>query len=227
MNQKLHSKESVAVWDWSVRVFHWSLPLLLFALWFTRLETEKHMIFAQLLMGVLIYRLLWGFIGTPYARFTHFIYGPRSIGCYLLRFFQKDKPLYLSHNPLGGIMVLVLMGAVTFQLITGLFIDDWIYPGPLNDLVARSTADWMGRWHHRFFDVLLVLVGLHVTAILLYKIKGEGLLLAMLSGKKSLTPGQQAADLRADAKNLGFPWVRFGIAAALALVTVLWVFHWR
>lgn len=215
--------QNIKVWDWSIRVFHWSLPLVLFALWYTRLDTEVHMMFAQLLMGLLLYRVIWGFIGTPYARFRHFLYGPKAVLGYLKNFFSKNKPVYVSHNPLGGLMVLVLLTALGFQLMTGLFIDDFIFPGPLYDQVSRSTSNWMTDWHHIFFDYLLVLIGLHVLAILVYKIKGEGLLKAMFTGRKQLdkkTEDAQAGDLSR------FPWLRFSLAVILAVLPVIWIFHW-
>ncbi len=214
--------QNIKVWDWSIRVFHWSLPLLIFALWYTRLDTETHMIFAQLLMGLLIYRIIWGLVGTPYARFGHFLYGPARLVAYLRGFFTQNKPFYLSHNPLGGVMVLVLLGALGFQLMTGLFIDDFIFPGPLYDLVSRSTSGWMTDWHHRFFDYLLVLIGLHVTAILVYKLKGEGLVKPMLTGSKPTAA--QPEDLKPQVA--GFPWLRFAIAVVFSVLPVLYVFHW-
>lgn len=215
--------QKVKVWDWSIRVFHWSLPILLFALWYTRIDTDVHMIFAQILMGVLVYRLIWGVIGTPYARFGHFLYGPQRFWQYLIHFFSQNKPVYLSHNPMGGVMVLVLLGALSFQLITGLFTNDWIFPGPLSQYVSSSTAQWMMDWHHRFFDYLLILIGLHLTAILVYRIKGEGLVWAMLSGRKKV-----GAEGIADAAQqpIVFPWWRFVLAVGLSLASVGWVFHY-
>lgn len=216
--------QNIKVWDWSIRVFHWSLPLVIFALWYTRLDTETHMIFAQVLMALLLYRLIWGVIGTPYARFSHFLPSPKSLWLYLTRFFSKDKPLYLSHNPLGGLMVVVLLAALGFQLLTGLFVEDFLFPGPLYDLVSRSTSSWMTDWHHRFFDYLLALIALHLLAILIYKLKGEGLLKAMLTGQKQAS--RPPEDLLVSNERSGFPWWRFVLAVTLAVLPVLWIFHW-
>lgn len=219
--------QNIKVWDWSIRVFHWSLPLLIFLLWLSQRNgnLEHHFLFGQLLTGLLVYRLIWGFIGTPYARFSHFLPGPKRVLTYVGRFFSADKSLYLSHNPLGGLMVLVLLGAVSFQLITGLFTtDDIFYFGPLYDTVSRSTSAWMSRWHHVFFDWLLVLIGLHLLAILIYRLRGEGLVKAMFTGNKA--PARQPEDeLSAKAMQV-FPWVRFALAALVALLVVLVIFHW-
>lgn len=215
--------QDIKVWDWSIRVFHWMLPLVLFALWYTRLDTETHQLFAQLLMFLLLYRLIWGVIGTPYARFKHFLYGPKALLGYIKGFLSRDKPVYASHNPLGGLMVVVLLSAMGFQLLTGLFIDDFLFPGPLFNEVSRATSSWMTDWHHRFFYYLLVLIGLHLTAILVYKLKGEGLVKAMITGRKSLK--QPAKDVP-KANLQGFPWWRFVLAVFLAALPVVWIFYW-
>lgn len=218
--------QNIKVWDWSIRVFHWSLPLLIFLLWFSQSEgeMERHFLFGQILLGMLVYRVIWGFIGTPYARFKHFLYGPKTFFVYFKNFFSGNKPRYLSHNPMGGFMVLVLMGAVSFQLVTGLFTSDEIFfEGPLYSLVSESLSSWMSRWHALFFNVLLILIGLHLAAILLYKIKGEGLVKAMLNGKKEASDQDQ--DLLAADAMQNFPWLRFIFAAALAIAFVLLVFN--
>lgn len=218
--------QNIKVWDWSIRIFHWCLPLLIFLLWLTQRNNnmEHHFLMGQLLMGLLVYRLIWGVIGTPSARFTAFIYGPKALWFYVKNFFTPRKPVYLGHNPPGGLMVLVLLGAVSFQLITGLFTtDDIFYFGPLYDSVARSTSSWMSRWHHLFFDWLLLLIAAHLLAILVYKLRGEGLVKAMFSGNKTLKKLPQDNEQQLNAT---FPWVRFVVTVVLAVLSVLLVFHW-
>lgn len=219
-------KHNINVWDWSIRVFHWSLPILIFLMWFSQDqdEMERHFLFGQLLLGLLTYRLIWGVIGTPYARFKHFLYGPKVFIHYAKHFFSANKPRYLSHNPMGGFMVFVLMGAVIFQLITGLFTTDDIFiEGPLYDTVSRSISAWMTGWHSLFFDGLLILIGLHLVAIILYKIRGEGLVKAMISGKKEMTEQDQDRLVLENADS--FPWLRFAIAVALSVLPVIYIFH--
>jgi cytochrome b len=179
------------------------------------------MLFAQLLMFLLLYRLIWGVIGTPYARFGHFVYGPRTLQAYTKHFFTGKKPLYLSHNPLGGLMVLVLLLALGLQLMTGLFIDDFIFPGPLYDRVPGVVSDWMTHWHPRVFKILLGLIALHLLAIFIHRLKGEKLAKAMLTGKKHLN--SQACDFQAEP--LVFPWAKFVFAVILAILPVGVVFY--
>lgn len=216
----------VKVWDWSVRVFHWSLPVLLYLLWHSAGEDlDRHMLFARLMLGLLLYRIIWGVIGTPYARFSHFVYHPGHILAYLRAAFGPEKPLYLSHNPLGGIMVLAMLGTLLFQASTGLFTtDDIFYNGPLYDSVSREISDRMTRWHKSwFYDGLLLLVGLHLLAIGLYKLRGEGLVKAMITGRKAADAGQ-VADLR-EPHPQAFPWLRFVPAVALAYGLVWLIFN--
>lgn len=222
-----NSSRDVKVWDWSIRVFHWCLPVLIFLMWFSndQGEMERHFLFGQVLLGLLTYRLIWGVIGTPYARFKHFLYGPKAFIAYAKGFFSDNKLRYLSHNPMGGLMALVLMGAVVFQLVSGLFTTDDIFmKGPLYDTVSRSTSAWFTRWHSLFFDGLLVLIGLHLAAVALYKLRGEGLVKAMFSGKKESTEQDQDRLIADEVES--FPWFRFVFAVAVSVSLVVGIFYY-
>ncbi|WP_298717156.1 cytochrome b/b6 domain-containing protein [uncultured Oceanisphaera sp.] len=224
MNASSH--HPVHVWDWSIRLFHWSLPLLLFLLWRSAGEDmDQHMLFAQLLLGLLLYRIIWGFIGTPYARFSHFIYHPGRIIGYLRASLTPHKPVYLSHNPLGGIMVLVMLATLLFQAGTGLFAtDDIFYEGPLYRYVSGATVSWMTDWHKSwFYDGLLLIIGLHVLAIALYRLRGENLVKPMLTGHKE-APINRVAD-RLERHPQAFPWLRCMLSAALAAGTIWALFN--
>lgn len=224
-------KDEVKVWDWSIRVFHWSLPILLFLLWFSATQSENfdalehHMILAQILLGLMIYRIIWGVIGTPAARFSRFITGPTTWWVYASSLLKRQPIHYLGHNPIGGMMVLILLGVVSFQLMTGLFTsDDILFSGPLVNSVSNDTSRWMSRWHKSFFDWILVLVALHLIAITLYKLLGEGLVKAMITGRKP------AIDNAPDQKKVlpapeKFPWGRFVIAVVIAGGIVFYLFH--
>ncbi|MFP2768888.1 cytochrome b/b6 domain-containing protein [Oceanisphaera sp. KMM 10153] len=223
---KASSHHQIHVWDWSIRLFHWSLPLLLFLLWQSAGDDmEQHMLFAQLLLGLLLYRIIWGFIGTPYARFGHFIYHPGHIIAYLRASLTPHKPVYLSHNPLGGVMVLVMLGTLLFQAGTGLFAsDDIFYEGPLYSYVSGATTSWMTDWHKSwFYQGLLLIIGLHVLAIVLYRLRGEGLVKAMITGHKQ-TPIDRVMD-RLEQNIHAFPWLRFALSVALAAGTIWTLFN--
>lgn len=216
----------IKVWDWSIRVFHWSLPVLLFLLWRSAGDDmDQHMLLAQILLGLLTYRIIWGIMGTPYARFSHFIYHPKHIVRYFLASTKPNKPIYLSHNPVGGIMVLVLLATLLFQVTSGLFSsDDIFYNGPLYKHASNATTDLMTFLHKKWFYYgILVLVGLHLLAILAYRIRGEALVKAMVTGHKQVAPARIADQHTSE---LTFPWARFVVAVALAALPVWILFYY-
>lgn len=217
---------SIKVWDWSIRVFHWSLPVLLFLLWRSAGDDmDQHMLLAQLLLTLLMYRIIWGFIGTPYARFSHFIYHPKHIFRYFLASAKPNKPIYLSHNPVGGIMVLVILATLLFQLATGLFAsDDIFYNGPLYMYTSGATTKLMTFLHKKwFYWGILLIVGMHILAIVMYRLRGEGLVKAMVTGHKRVAVGRVADKLPIHAT---FPWLRFVVALALAALPAWILFYY-
>ncbi|ART82368.1 cytochrome B [Oceanisphaera profunda] len=216
----------IKVWDWSIRVFHWSLPVLLFLLWRSAGDDmDQHMLLAQMLLTLLMYRIIWGFIGTPYARFSHFIYHPKHIFRYFLASAKPNKPIYLSHNPVGGIMVLVILATLLFQLTTGLFAsDDIFYNGPLYMYASGATTKLMTFLHKKwFYWGILLIVGMHILAIVMYRLRGEGLVKAMVTGHKRVAVERVADKLTIHAS---FPWLRFVVALALAVLPAWMLFYY-
>jgi len=188
----------VFVWDISVRLFHWSLVALIVGLFITAEvmdgAIELHATFGRAAIVLVLFRLMWGFVGSSYARFTQFIRGPITVISYA-RSLLGQKPQFIAgHNPLGGWMVVVLLITVLTQATLGLFAnDDILFDGPLSYLVSKDTSDFITGLHADLFAMLLVLVGLHVAAIVWHKLfKGEDLISAMFSGFKVLSPGTEA-----------------------------------
>jgi cytochrome b len=184
------SDQATAVWDWPVRVFHWALVALLAACWATAEAgidyMHWHMRCGYAVLTVVLFRLLWGVIGSDSARFAGFIRGPRAVWRYARAWFSARPLHYLGHNPLGGWMVLALLGVVATQAGTGLFANDDIYnEGPLASLVSGDTSALLTAIHKINFNLLLAAVGLHVAAVLLYLWRGDNLLRPMLNGRKS------------------------------------------
>lgn len=217
----------VRVWDWTLRLVHWSFPVLIFLLWFSQKEghLDRHILFAQILTGVILYRIIWGFIGTPYAKFSHFIYCPKKILAYAKAFFSGKKPFYLGHNPLGALMVFGLLAAMALQLVSGLFVsDDFLYDGPYYNLVSRSFSGQMAFIHQNFFNILLAFIALHILAVLVYRLMGENLVKPMLTGSKEVANNSPAAEDQQEAL-ASFPWLRFVLAAGLALVLTLLIYY--
>jgi cytochrome b len=206
----------VRVWDPLLRLVHWSFPLLIPALWWTA-ENDKwalHKRLGLVLLGLLVFRVLWGFLGPETARFSQFVKGPRAVLAYLR---DGAGAKVIGHSPLGGWSTLVLLGAMLAQVSLGLFAGDPFdgTTGPLNALVGVSLADAITELHETFFWVIAGLAGLHLAAICFYAAKGDDLLSPMVGG--NIPP-------RAGAVGIGpMPWGRGLIACALAAALALWV----
>lgn len=185
--------QAVKLWDIPTRLFHWSLLLLIAACWWSSTENgdmELHFRSGYAVLALLLFRLMWGVIGSSSARFASFIASPRAVTDYLVRIKKGKVVCNIGHNPAGGWMVLALIGTVFFIVLTGLLSnDDMMLEGPLASYAGKHLSDMSTALHEQSFDVLLGLVTLHVAAVLLYLIfKKENLLLPMLTGIKQLPP---------------------------------------
>ncbi len=194
--------EKRLVWDLPLRAFHWLLFLSIVGLWVTGKSDadymdwltkhfditwmEWHFRIGYFVIGLLLFRIIWGFIGPKHARFVNFVPGPVKFFSYLGGVFKRDSKPAIGHNPMGAVMVLVLLASVGLQAFTGLFTsDDIVWAGPYNSAVNSDLANKMGAIHHENYEILLVLVGVHIAAILYYAIwKRQRLVPAMVTGKK-------------------------------------------
>src|SRR6201996_201770 len=157
-------KDLRLVWDLPTRLFHWLLVATLISLYVTAKtgNTPWHMRLGYFMIGLLIFRVVWGLVGPRHARFVNFIKGPTSIGQYL-----KGGIISVGHNPLGAGMVVLMLLLLVGQVTTGLFsTDDIAYVGPYNPSVAHDLAEKLTAWHHRNFNFILGAVVLHLCAIL-------------------------------------------------------------
>jgi cytochrome b len=175
----------INVWDPLLRLTHWSFPLLIPAMWWTA-ETKKWGLHKQLglvLLGLLVFRILWGFFGPETARFSQFVKGPRVVLTYL-RGGTGGGVKAIGHSPLGGWSTLALLGAMLIQATLGLFAGDPFdgTTGPLNALVGTRLADRVTDLHETFFWAIAGLVALHLAAITFYAAKGDDLLSPMIGG---------------------------------------------
>lgn len=178
------------VWDLPVRLFHWLLVLSLGGQWVTAEVLEDamdiHFYIGYFTLGLVIFRLLWGFVGTKYARFSNFIAGPKAVIGYVKSLGFEQKSFTVGHNPLGGLLlpaVLLLVGA---QAISGLFTtDDIINAGPYYESVDAAVQEVMQWLHHNLFDVLIYLIVVHLLAIAWYRwaLKHD-LIIPMMTGRK-------------------------------------------
>jgi len=177
----------LSVWDWPLRVFHWLLVVCVIGAYTTGelggSLTEWHLIMGRLTLGLIVFRLLWGFIGTQSAQFKQFFPTIHR----LKRYFKGERH-QLGHNPLGALSVFALLFSLMALLLTGLFAnDDIAYEGPLYAIIGKALSDQLTGWHGALVNVLLGLVVLHVGAIFYYLLhKKINLIRPMLTGCKEV-----------------------------------------
>jgi cytochrome b len=208
----------VRVWDAPTRLVHWLLVALVSFSWWSAAHhrMEYHRYSGSALLGVLAFRIYWGFCGSSTARFSQFVKGPRSIWSYLRSRAPHSSP---GHNPLGALSVILLLTLLLAQVALGLFsVDiDGIESGPLSHFVSFEAGRACARLHRCGFDVLRYFVVLHVAAVAFYALfKRENLVKPMFTGWK--TWSQQPPPRVKFAP----PWYAL-IGVALAAGLVWWI----
>ena len=181
---------AVKVWDIPTRLFHWVLVVLVIISITTAKSGPTAMHYHEwcgvTILIVVLFRIVWGFIGGQESRFKAFVRGPLAVRRHVGSLFRRDSAPHLGHNPLGGWSVLLLLAALIVQAGTGLFAnDDILTEGPLYDWVSKDTSDWLTGIHHLNQYVLLALIAVHIGAIAFYLVyKKENLIFPMISGVK-------------------------------------------
>lgn len=180
------SMATVRIWDLPTRLFHWLFAASVIGAVLTVKVggswMDWHLPLGITALVLLVFRLIWGFTGSRYARFVNFVRCPRQTLIYLREKHATDTP---GHNPLGAWSVLALLLVVGIQAITGLFTTDEILTqGPLNQFVSGDFASLMSSIHKFNEKPLFILVGLHLIAIVIYAIKGKRLVPPMITGDK-------------------------------------------
>ena len=179
-----------ALWDWQVRVCHWLMVVLIVACWWTAENHEivYHSYCAYALLGVVLFRIYWGFFGSSTARFAQFIKKPSAVAQYVKTLPQRQGGVSAGHNALGGYSVLVLLALMLLQIGLGLFsIDvDGFDGGPFADYLRFKTSREIAEWHEVTFNVLLGFIVLHIVAVVYYLVwRRQNLTAAMIHGKTS------------------------------------------
>jgi cytochrome b len=192
----------VRVWDLPTRLFHWALAVCIVASAISGYRGGDAMVWHARLgyavLALLLFRIVWGFVGGRWSRFASFLYSPGSVLNYLRGKAHPDH--VVGHNPLGAASVFAMLAFLLAQVATGLIGDDEIaFAGPLNKFVETSKG-LAATWYHKRIGqwVLLGLVVLHVAAVLYYLWKkNDNLIKPMLHGDKKL--GGAVATSRDDA----------------------------
>jgi cytochrome b len=170
------SMQKILVWDWPVRLGHWLMAGAFALAWLTA-DSESlrlvHVLAGATVLGVATFRLIWGAIGTRYARFTEFVHGPSRVGRYLGSLFRLQPEHHVGHNPAGGWAIILLLG---LGILTGLA--GW---GIYNEIGGHLLEEL----HEGLATGMLLVVIVHVAGVISGSIlDGENLIRAMLNGYK-------------------------------------------
>jgi cytochrome b len=190
----------VRVWDLPTRLFHWALATLVIAAIVTVKiggnAMQWHFYCGYAVLCLLAFRLLWGILGTRFARFSSFIFSPVTIVKHVGEMKDGRAQRYLGHTPIGSLSVLSILLVVLLQASSGLFSnDDIASEGPLVKFISKETSDKFS-WFHSDVNAWLIygLIGLHIAAVVFYYFrKKEDLVTPMLTGDKEW---HEATDVR-------------------------------
>jgi cytochrome b len=196
------------VWDAPVRVFHW-LMVLSFAVAWLSSDSERwklvHITAGYTMVFLVVFRILWGLVGTRHARFTDFVRGPRAVFSYLGSLLRRQPEHHTGHNPAGGLAVLALLGLALLTAATG-----WANYNELG-------GEWLEDVHEALATGMLALVLVHIVAVVVSsRLHRENLVAAMIHGRK---PVPTSEGIRA-------PW-RSIAAVVLAVVLGFWWLQWQ
>ena len=209
----MNTTNSIKVWDIAVRVFHWSLALAFTVAWLSEDLEDLHVIAGYTVLGLISFRVVWGFIGPKYARFSNFVYSPAEIRQYMKDLMRANPKHYLGHNPAGGAMVIMLLVCLFGATLTGLKLYGVEGHGPLaqsettyniaainpvsnayadddKDKKKESpTEEFWEETHEVFSNISLFLVIFHILGVLFSSmIENENLVKAMITGRKQTPP---------------------------------------
>ena len=225
-----NARVAIKVWDLWIRLFHWGLVAAVLVSFYTTktdgvpflFPIEVHAQAGYLVLGLLVFRWLWGMLGSVYTRFSTFLYSPAQTATYSKTLLKRQTNAYASHNPLGGWMVVIMLLSLSFQAVSGLFLsDDIFFQGPLYGLFGQDISNQLRTLHYFNSDLLLTLIGLHLIGLIVHKIFGEPLLTAMFSGTKHLR--QQPVDARNESLHSTTLRLRAIGALFIAAGVVLWL----
>jgi cytochrome b len=219
-------KLPMRVWDAPVRLFHWGIVLLIASSYIT-IELgwiHLHLWAGFTMLAALLFRIVWGFVGSDTARFSQFLRSPLAGLRYLSHMFRREEDTEIGHNAAGGWMVLLLILLLVAQVATGLCSntdEDFMVNGPLAKYVGKHWSDRLSAWHSfNFYWLILTAIVLHLLAITAYALlKGQNLIRPMITGKKrmpgAMRPPRMASPLRAIVVFAG------SVAIAVAVATLL------
>ena len=218
MSQSAANARRVEVWDLPTRLFHWSLLALVVVAWLTG-EGEGgaaniHRFAGEAIAGLIVFRVIWGFVGGEHARFADFAAGPTAIATHVRDLFSKTPKRDLGHNALGGVAVFLLLITAGLVVVTGLFSGGDDNSGPFAGLWGLNT----GELHEALFRILQILVVIHLVGIVFGSLRTrDALVPAMITGIKT----RRADEPGANARRAGLVALLVALIAATAVSAAL------
>lgn len=192
--------KKIKVWDGAIRLFHWGLVIAFCLSAYSAFQdkfgmyADMHTYAGAAVLVLVIWRILWGVVGSETAQFRNFIKGPKAITAYL----KGDMPAPPGHNPLGAVSVFLMLMLLLMQAGMGLFASDGMFfSGPLTRNVDSGFASDLTRWHRWTGYSLLALAAFHLLAVLWYQIvRRTNLIWPMITGSKFVQEGVAAPAIR-------------------------------
>ena len=221
MSTHQNTERTIKVWDIPTRFFHWSLATLIVVAFISAEAGASvfwvHVYSGTAVLSLVAFRLVWGVLGSRYARFDDFVHGPDTVGTYAKKLMQFRPPHHVGHNPLGGWMVVALLAAVMVISLSGLMTSEDGYVGPL----AFIGGGWIGELHEGLGHIWIPLVAFHVGGVLVHGlISRENLVRAMVTGNKHVSGDDDTQGIRP----IGF--IRPAIAIVIGIAVggyFLWI----
>lgn len=173
---KVRTEQTITVWDPLVRLFHWSLVVSFAVAWLSADDlADLHEWAGYTAAALIALRLVWGVVGSNYAQFRQFVRSPGTIMNFVRALWRRQEPRYIGHNPLGSLMILALIAAMTITALTG-----WMYT-----LDAFWGEEWVEETHEAVANLMLGMVAIHITGVMYASyVHKENLVRAMFTGKK-------------------------------------------
>lgn len=212
----------VKVWDLPVRVVHWWLALAVVGAWWTGENLDDwftvHQYCGYMVVVLVVFRLGWGFIGTRTARFASFLAGPSAVLEHFRQLRDRALVAHAGHPASGGWAALALWLVLLAQGVMGLFANDEVMnTGPFYGWVSPEVSNLLSGLHHEMGEVIPVLVGVHIAAVLIYRFwGGQNLVPAMLTGRRDGLPASD--DIGPERLLLALVWLAVVVAAFGALL---------
>ncbi|MBT4933276.1 MAG: cytochrome B [Rhodospirillaceae bacterium] len=215
----ISERKSVRIWDLPTRVFHWVLLVLVAVAWISS-EADGalfniHIVSGIIILAMIVFRIIWGVIGSRHALFTDFVKGWSKVRAYAKNLFMFKAPFHAGHNPVGGWMIIALLVSLAVTSFSGLFISDDGYSGPLVYTVSPWLSNAMGDLHEGVAGLLGFLIGFHVLGVIGHGLmSGENLPRSMWNGNKSVPAGRNISSIA----SVG--WWRVALAVSLSIAAI-------